>query len=149
MRNEIDFEIGTKRFRIPEISPQKGCFWSKRLIAGMDTVLDMPFNEFKELQYDFLKDVIIILESGKHRLYNELRELQDGNVNGPELLELTMASISHSMSPFFDKAMLERMGSRINPLLLKLGMKTSSGSQSEQSSGDNANSGTEHTESVT
>lgn len=157
MRNEKEHTIGEKVFIIPEITPQKGCHWAKKII-GMGTtgdvmdaiakLLDQPFEEFKQLQGDFLGDARVILESGRHQFIDAQGNQRDLSVTGPNLLELTIVALVMGLSPFFDQALGQRIGDILKPLFQTLGLTTSSTSQSEPSNGDNANSGTEPMESA-
>lgn len=150
MRNSIEVEINGQLFRIPEMTPQKGCHWAKRLLGmgitgDLDKVFDMPYEDFRQLQADFLFGAVHIRESGGQSILNPDGSLQDGDITGPELLELTTAALAHSMLPFFDKALGDRIGKRLAPLFPKAGPTTSSIPPSEQGSGDSAKPSTEPT----
>jgi hypothetical protein len=158
MRNEKEHIIGDKTFIIPEITPQKGCHWAKKIIGmgatgdvmdAISKLLDMPFEEFKQLQGDFLSDARVVLESGRHQFIDAQGNQRDLSITGPNLLELTIVALVQGLSPFFDQALGKRIGGILKPLFQTLGLTTSSTSQSEQSNGDSVNSGTELTESAT
>lgn len=157
MRNEKEHVIGDKTFIIPEISPQKGCHWAKKIIGMgatgdvMDAItklLDMPFEEFKKLQGDFLSESRVILESGRHQFIDAKGDIKDASLTGPELLELTISALVQGLTPFFDQALGKRIGDILKPLFQALGLTTSSTSQSEPNNGDSVNSGMELTESA-
>lgn len=157
MRNQKEHTIGERVFIIPEITPQKGCHWAKKIIGmgatsdvmdAISKLLDQPFEEFKQLQGDFLGDARVFLESGRHQFIDAQGNQRDLSVTGPDLLELTIVALVQGLTPFFDQALGERIGKLLAPLFQALGLTTSSTSPSEQSSGDSANSGMEPTESA-
>lgn len=155
MRNEKEHIIRDRTYIIPEITPQKGCHWAKKIIGmgatsdvmdAISKLLDQPFEEFKQLQGDFLGDARVFLESGRHQFIDAQGNQRDLSVTGPDLLELTIVALVQGLTPFFDQALGERIGKLLAPLFQTLGLTTSSTSPSEQSNGDSANSGMELTE---